>query len=141
METERYHNINSKLKVKIKSNIQPNTFRFVISDVELYLNKHSLHVLIGYINCLRILILAITCDALTAPANGIVDAGCTSSQNFGATCTFTCNAGFTLVGVATLVCQGTTASTTGSYSAAAPTCTGKLNISGLNVFVFVRHEH
>ena len=66
---------------------------------------------------------AITCPALSAPANGNAPS-CTDSNNYGSVCTFTCNAGFGIVGSSTSTCDGDGSSTTGSFNSTAPTCEG-----------------
>jgi len=63
----------------------------------------------------------IVCPALSAPANGNTPS-CTNANNYGSQCTFSCLAGFDLVGQSVLTCQGNGSSTVGSYNFAAPTC-------------------
>ena len=67
---------------------------------------------------------AITCPVLAAPANGAAPS-CTSGSAFASVCTFTCDAGFGLIGASTLTCGGDGSSTSGSYDVDAPTCGGK----------------
>ncbi|XP_035690033.1 CUB and sushi domain-containing protein 3-like [Branchiostoma floridae] len=57
---------------------------------------------------------AVQCPALTAPTNGGVSGG----NSYGSMATFTCDAGYSLSGSATLTCQADT-----TWSAASPTCT------------------
>jgi len=64
---------------------------------------------------------AITCPFLTPPMNGY-SPSCTDGDNYGSTCTFTCMAGFTLVGSATSTCTGDGTSEIGSFDNPAPTC-------------------
>lgn len=58
------------------------------------------------------------CGALTAPGNGNVDT--TAGTTFGLTATFTCDAGYDLIGDATRECQAD-----GTWSNADPTCQAK----------------
>ena len=61
----------------------------------------------------------VDCNALTNPTNGQVDdsAGTTFEQ----TATYSCNAGYNLVGDSTRTCQAN-----GVWSGSAPTCQGVL---------------
>ena len=66
------------------------------------------------------LILAVVdCGTLTDPANGQVDL--TSGTTFRQTATYSCNAGYNLVGDSTRTCQAT-----GVWSGSVPTCQGVL---------------
>ena len=66
---------------------------------------------------------AITCNAATAPANGVI-VSYTNGQNWGSVVTFACNSGFYVsLGSTQATCQGTTL--VGAWSASAPTCTGE----------------
>ena len=56
----------------------------------------------------------VTCSGATAPANGTVSS---ASATFGNTITYSCNAGYTLTGMATRSCQAS-----GTFSGTAPTC-------------------
>ena len=73
------------------------------------------------------IIAAIVCPVLTAPANGNAPS-CTDANNYGSQCTFSCLAGFDLVGQSVLTCGGDGTSTAGSYDFAAPTCAGESSI-------------
>ena len=68
---------------------------------------------------------AITCPALTTPANGNAPV-CSDTNNFGSVCNFSCSVGFGIVGASSLTCSGDGSSTTGSYDNPAPTCEGQL---------------
>jgi len=63
----------------------------------------------------------VDCGALTAPANGTVNAPTTT---FGATATYSCNGGFTLSGPATRTCQAD-----GTWSGSVPTCQGSVSVT------------
>ena len=59
------------------------------------------------------------CGGLTDPANGQVSH--TDGTTFGETATYSCNAGYTLMGSSTRMCEAT-----GMWSGSAPTCQGML---------------
>ena len=59
------------------------------------------------------------CSTLTDPANGQVSY--TAGITFGQTATYSCNAGYNLVGGSTRICHAT-----GVWSGSAPTCQGML---------------
>ena len=61
---------------------------------------------------------AVKCGILTSPANGRVSH---TAGTFGQAATYSCNTGYTCVGVSTRVCQAT-----GVWSGIAPTCQGML---------------
>ena len=61
----------------------------------------------------------VDCGALTDPANGQVSH--TAGTTFGETATYSCDAGYSLVGSSTRMCQAT-----GMWSGRAPTCQGML---------------
>ncbi|XP_064384964.1 uncharacterized protein LOC135333878 isoform X2 [Halichondria panicea] len=67
---------------------------------------------------------AITCPALSNPANGQVTfaTDTTVPYDFGTVATYTCGTGFGLSGDMTRTCSGDGSSTTGMWSATAPTC-------------------
>ena len=62
---------------------------------------------------------AVNCGNLTNPANGQV--AHTAGTTFGQTATYSCNAGYYLVGESNRTCQAT-----GNWSESAPTCQGML---------------
>ena len=68
---------------------------------------------------LYLLSTAVNCGALANPANGQVTH--TAGTTFGQTVTYSCNTGFTRIGVSTRTCQAT-----GVWSGSAPTCHGML---------------
>ncbi len=70
---------------------------------------------------------AITCPDLSGPANGQVTfaTDTTVPYDFGTVATYTCGTGFGLSGDMTRTCGGDGSSTTGMWSATAPTCEGK----------------
>ena len=61
---------------------------------------------------------------MTDPGNGQVTL--TSGTTFGQTATYSCNAGYNLVGGSTRTCQAA-----GNWSGSAPTCEGMLIINPL----------
>ena len=62
---------------------------------------------------------AVNCGTLTNPANGRVSH--TAGTTFGRIATYSCNTGYTRVGVSTRTCQATRV-----WSGNAPTCQGML---------------
>ncbi|XP_055950757.1 P-selectin-like isoform X2 [Argiope bruennichi] len=66
------------------------------------------------------------CPAINPPVNGGNSGSCTSAT-VGQSCSFTCDAGFTLNGQSTLYCQAG-----GRWSSAAPTCTAPTGCPDLN---------
>jgi len=65
---------------------------------------------------------AITCSALSAPANGNAPT-CTNDNNYGSVCTFTCMDGYSVTGSTSSTCgDGDGTSATGSFSGTPPTC-------------------
>ena len=72
-----------------------------------------------YMNTFLYLLTAVNCGTLTDPANGQVSH--TAGTVFGQTATYSCNAGYNLVGDSTRICHAT-----GVWSGSAPTCQGML---------------
>ena len=66
------------------------------------------------------------CGILTRPANGQVSH--TAGATFGQTATYSCDAGFNLVGENIRMCQAA-----GVWSGNAPTCQGELNTKCVHV--------
>ncbi|KJE94762.1 hypothetical protein, variant [Capsaspora owczarzaki ATCC 30864] len=60
------------------------------------------------------------CPALTAPTNGLIQAGC--SRSITSQCSFACSSGFILTGATTIACQGGA-----TWTQPAPTCTAVSN--------------
>lgn len=69
---------------------------------------------------------AITCPAISAPANGQVSfaTDTTAPYDFATVATYTCDTGYGLAGDAIRSCGGDMSNTTGVWSGAAPTCEG-----------------
>ncbi len=65
------------------------------------------------------IITAVDCGALSNPDNGTVDTS--SGTTFMNTATYTCTAGYSLVGVSSRTCAAD-----GDWTTAAPTCLGEL---------------
>lgn len=74
---------------------------------------------------------AVDCGTLSSPANGDVDFGQTTLRSVA---TYSCNAGYDLVGVESVTCQ-----TNGMWSAGIPECTRK-QVNHVN-FEFMMHPH
>ena len=66
----------------------------------------------------------VDCGALTDPANGQVSH--TAGTTFGETATYTCDAGYNLVGDSNHTCRAT-----GVWSGCAPTCQGMLLVTSV----------
>ena len=66
-----------------------------------------------------LILTVVDCGTLTAPDNGQVDL--TSGRTFGQTATYSCNAGYNLVGDSSRTCQAA-----GNWSGSTPTCQGML---------------
>ncbi len=69
--------------------------------------------------------LDITCDGLRNPNNGLVlFNGDMVNRNFefGAEAVYSCDTGFSLVGISNRTCTGDGSSTTGAFNGVAPTC-------------------
>ncbi len=83
---------------------------------------------------MNIVLLEITCPALTNPSNGSVSYGGSlsnsdSSYSFNVTATYNCNTGFSLVGGNnTRTCTGNGSSTTGAFNGVSPICERELYI-------------
>ena len=70
---------------------------------------------------------AITCDIVfTQTAVDGVTPTCTNTNAFGSSCSFGCSSGKGLSDNTPITCGGDDQSTTGTWSAAAPTCSGKI---------------
>ena len=79
------------------------------------------------VNSFLFIFAAITCDiALTQTAVDGVTPTCTNNNAFGSSCSFGCSSGKGLSDNAAITCGGDDQSTTGTWSAAAPTCSGKI---------------
>ena len=77
-----------------------------------------------------ICLLAITCQGLTTPVNGVIQYTPSSSApyDFGTIVSYQCNTGFGLIGGdATRSCGGDGSSPNGVWSGTPPTCQGMLN--------------
>ena len=78
---------------------------------------------------------AITCPiALTTTAVDGVTPTCTNTNAYGSSCSFGCSAGNGLSDNTDITCEGDDQSTTGTWSASAPTCSGKIYIISVESF-------
>ena len=78
-----------------------------------------------------LILTVVDCGNLTDPANGQVNH--TAGTTLGQTATYSCDAGYSLVGDSSRTCQPT-----GNWSGSAPTCQGMLLYS---VCLWSFHEH
>ena len=93
---------------------------FFLSCREVKITLASFPTFIVIVNILLYRVLTdMNCSTLTEPANGQISY--TAGATFGQTATYSCNAGYILVGDSTRTCQPT-----GVWSGSAPTCQGML---------------
>ena len=83
------------------------------------------NITIKYVHNVFLLLTAIDCNALSAPANGQVS---TNGTTFGETATYSCNTAYNLVGNSTRTCQAT-----GNWSGSEPTCERMLLLSNIPI--------